>query len=205
MAWWTWFAWSFGGECEQAPLRSERVELGGVRAVEVRGIEGALEIVPTEGTAVVASGEACPGTLAFEVVREGDVLVVRTKGDADRLEAQVALPRAVAALTVRDGVGPTSVERHPAGVSARSMVGPLDVEDVGSLAVDHVTGPVNVERIAGAVTVRVVTGPVSIEDVRGNVATEDVTGPVAVEDVDGSFVNRRGTGPVFQEDVRGGP
>jgi hypothetical protein len=176
---------AFGGDCAPVTIEGASVQTAGATAMVVRGVEGGIELVGSEGSEVVASGTACHD-VTVKLVRKQGVIEARVSGarDAD-LSLKLAVPSAIGTLSVQD------------------QLGPLQAHDLSlKLAVISSTGPVEV-RAVDTVRVAYLTGPLVASGIKGDVVVDHVTGPVTVDDVDGSLAVAGSSGPVNQSNVRG--
>jgi hypothetical protein len=199
-----WFAAAFAGECARVPVAEQRLDLAGASGFVIKGVEGAVELVGTDDGAIRASGTACTADVQIKLTRKDGIAYLSVKGarDAD-LQLQIAVPRAVAAVTAQQQTGPISIADLPTRFAVVSGTGPVAVKGAQSVRLAYTTGAVQVDGIHGDLIVDHLEGGVDARGVGGDVSLADVTGPVHVDDVGGDLAVQGQTGAVSQSNVHG--
>lgn len=152
-----------------------------------------------------------------QVSIDGDEDNVRARQDGPRLwlellddatvrvpyGARLQLSGVAGDLTVQDVRGPLRAERVEGDMSARQC-GPLEIGRVaGALSVKSLAGPLLIAAVDGDLAVRDVQGPLRAARVAGDLAARAINGPAELSRVDGDASLREINGPLQAERVAG--
>ena len=142
----------------------ERTETGTVREVRLDGGDGGVTVVRGDGTAVrihrtVWYRGTDPDVRADRL--DGTTLVLDTRCGPDcSISYRVTVPTLV-------------------NVTGMLDTGPVDLSDIGAVAIDTQDGGVAVRRASGDVSVRTDTGPISLDTVAGTVTARTHDGGIS--------------------------
>lgn len=195
-------AWVLAAACvsaqESAP-RNAVVPLEGATLVHVRARAGSLKIqgapeaaeVSVRGTARASHSDLL-SRIQLVAERRGDSVYVEAVMPEQRgfisfggrwsaLDLEITVPTGTA-VNARDGSGSVEIR----GTGALRVV-----DGSGSLIIEDVMGPVDVNDGSGELVIRNVTGPLNVRDGSGSIRIEDVGHEVVLRDGSGEITIRR--------------
>jgi DUF4097 and DUF4098 domain-containing protein YvlB len=216
-------------DCRYRADRAAEASTDGVRQIVVKAGAGSLDI-RGEATrrSMQATGVACASRenqlerLQIRVERDGDKLLVSTDlpdagldptswfGGYSQLHLTMLVPAGID-LDVDDASGEASIANiasarvtdSSGSLHIEHVKGPLEVDDgSGELTIEHVQGPVRVNDGSGPMTIEHITGDVTVaSDGSGSIGIADVQGSVTIgNDGSGSIEIERVSGSVRIED-----
>jgi len=189
IGWMTGAALAGDGTC--GLLGADKIDLGGITAVALRGVEGDVEVVAADGFEVRQGSSVCTtpdkhAPVVVRLARKGTVLVATVSSDGEPPKLTFSVPRTIAALTVDEQVGALVVRDVPTRVAVLSNEGPVEVTGAKSLRVAYGRGDVRADRLESDVILDHVTGNVAVDDVAGGLATSNISGTVHHTNVRGA-------------------
>jgi len=174
---------------ENRTFSDERTESSSVPEVRIVGGDGAITLRRTAGPAVLIHREVSyrgskPTGRQDTLDNRGALVLDTTCGRSCVVNYRVELPDRV-------------------NVVGHVDTGPVDLMDVGTVAVDTHDGSIAVRGATGDVTVRTDTGPIDLESIAGTVAAVSKDGSITATTLSKSVTAVTDTGPISLTDVTG--
>ena len=145
---WVWLAASaaFGADCAKIAL--EPVEVAGIEALALRGVDAEVSVLGDEGSTVRITGTVCAGEARIALHQDGATGIVTVSGrKAEGVTLEIRVPRATW----------TVVLEHEGALSVTGVASLRAAGVQGSLAATDIAGPVIVDGVvvpAGSVVAR---------------------------------------------------